>query len=101
MHLLPTKVGLVLWTQLLRFCACLRVQDADGCPEEAGAEGDSPEEVERQRRASVWRASSRPASFTGSALPPMAHSVGQDAAAGTPSATALDRGGSPDPQVSP
>ncbi|CAL8470916.1 g10458 [Coccomyxa elongata] len=78
---------------------------ARGSPQEAAREGHSPQEVQGTHRAAGVRAGSRPASFTGSALPPMAHSVGQlphrAAAGGTPSTTAAcaQARPSPDPQV--
>lgn len=81
------------------------VWQARGSPQEAAKEGQSPEEVQGTHRAAGVRAGSRPASFTGSALPPMAHSVGQlphrAAAGGTPSTTAAcaQARPSPDPQV--
>ncbi len=81
------------------------VWQARGSPQEAAMEGHSPQEVQGTHRAAGVRAGSRPASFTGSALPPMAHSVGQlphrAAAGGTPSTTAAcaQARPSPDPQV--
>ncbi|EIE20239.1 hypothetical protein COCSUDRAFT_48661 [Coccomyxa subellipsoidea C-169] len=70
------------------------VAPEDQSPQEATREQQSPEDGQgpSNHRPAGWRAGSRPASFTGSALPPMAHSIGQlpngAAARGTPSTTA-------------